>query len=204
MLGRFLGAVVERLDTLSPRSNRCPPRSWFRMASRLKLSCNWPPARAGIRRKLPLSWERSLWLSLHWKTGAIASSCQRKSTRANCSISVGDLRQVVQIRPMFRPELTAIAAEVTLPAYLGRTTPVVKDALRRRDRAGQGKPRALHGHDQSQSRVGHGRWQAANARRRLDCEPNARRSRAMQDRVPLARRIQPRGQGAVHAFHHAL
>ena len=43
-------------------------------------------------------------------------------------VSIGDLRQVVQIRPMFRPELTAIAAEVTLPAYLGRPAPVIKDA----------------------------------------------------------------------------
>ncbi len=44
------------------------------------------------------------------------------------SISIGDFKQVVHIRPMLRPELTAIAAEVTLPAYLGQPHPVTKDA----------------------------------------------------------------------------
>jgi hypothetical protein len=43
------------------------------------------------------------------------------------SVSAGDARQVVRIRPMLRPELTAIVAEVTLPAYLGQPKPIVKD-----------------------------------------------------------------------------
>ncbi len=42
-------------------------------------------------------------------------------------LSIGDARRVVRIRPMLRPELTAIVAEVTLPAYLGQSGPVVKD-----------------------------------------------------------------------------
>jgi hypothetical protein len=42
-------------------------------------------------------------------------------------VTIGDARQVVRIRPMLRPELTSIVAEVTLPAYLGQTHPVVKD-----------------------------------------------------------------------------
>ncbi len=42
-------------------------------------------------------------------------------------VSIGDARQIVRIRPMLRPELTAIVADVTLPAYLGRTRPEVKD-----------------------------------------------------------------------------
>ena len=42
-------------------------------------------------------------------------------------LSIGDARQVVRIRPVLRPELTAIVAEVTLPAYLGQPRPVTKD-----------------------------------------------------------------------------
>jgi hypothetical protein len=43
------------------------------------------------------------------------------------SVSIGDFKQLVRIRPVLRPELTAIAAEVTLPAYLGQPRPVAKD-----------------------------------------------------------------------------
>ncbi len=42
-------------------------------------------------------------------------------------VSIGDARQVVQIRPMLRPELTAIVAEAALPAYLGQPRPLTKD-----------------------------------------------------------------------------
>jgi hypothetical protein len=42
-------------------------------------------------------------------------------------VKIGDASQDVRIRPMLRPELSAIVAEVTLPAYLGRTQPDVKD-----------------------------------------------------------------------------
>ena len=42
-------------------------------------------------------------------------------------VSIGDARQIVRIRPVLRPELTAIVAEVTLPAYLGQPRPVRKD-----------------------------------------------------------------------------
>lgn len=42
-------------------------------------------------------------------------------------VSIGDARQIVRIRPVLRPQLTAIVAEVTLPAYLGQPRPVIKD-----------------------------------------------------------------------------
>jgi hypothetical protein len=43
-------------------------------------------------------------------------------------LAVGDARQRVTIVPTFRPEITGISARVQLPAYLGRETPVMKDA----------------------------------------------------------------------------
>lgn len=46
---------------------------------------------------------------------------------ARLQVSIGDAKQVVRIKPMLRPELTSIVAEVTLPAYLGQPHPVVKD-----------------------------------------------------------------------------
>jgi hypothetical protein len=43
-------------------------------------------------------------------------------------LAVGDARQRVTIVPTFRPDITSISARVQLPAYLGRETPVTKDA----------------------------------------------------------------------------
>jgi hypothetical protein len=43
-------------------------------------------------------------------------------------LAVGDARQRVTIVPTYRPEITGISARVQLPAYLGRETPVMKDA----------------------------------------------------------------------------
>jgi hypothetical protein len=42
-------------------------------------------------------------------------------------VRIGDYRQAVTIRPVLRPELTAIVAEVTLPSYLGQSHPISKD-----------------------------------------------------------------------------
>ncbi len=42
-------------------------------------------------------------------------------------VKIGDARQAVTIRPVLRPELTAIVAEVTLPAYLGQPHPITRD-----------------------------------------------------------------------------
>ncbi len=42
-------------------------------------------------------------------------------------LAVGDARQRVHIEPMFRPEMQAVVAEVTLPEYLQRSKPVVLD-----------------------------------------------------------------------------
>jgi hypothetical protein len=43
-------------------------------------------------------------------------------------LAVGDARQRVTIVPTYRPEITGVSARVQLPAYLGRETPVMKDA----------------------------------------------------------------------------
>ena len=42
-------------------------------------------------------------------------------------VSIGDSRQVVRIKPVLRPELTSIVADLTLPDYLGQPKPVTKD-----------------------------------------------------------------------------
>jgi len=46
---------------------------------------------------------------------------------ARLYVSIGDARQVARIKPVLRPELTAIVADVTLPAYLGQSHPVSMD-----------------------------------------------------------------------------
>ncbi len=42
-------------------------------------------------------------------------------------VSIGDSRQSVKLKPMLRPELTAIVADVALPEYLGHPDPLKKD-----------------------------------------------------------------------------
>jgi hypothetical protein len=49
-------------------------------------------------------------------------------TEAPLRLAVGDARQQVTIVPTFRPEIAGISARVQLPAYLGRETPLTKDA----------------------------------------------------------------------------
>ena len=49
-------------------------------------------------------------------------------TEAPLRLAVGDARQRVTIVPTFRPEIAGISARLQLPAYLGRETPVTKDA----------------------------------------------------------------------------
>jgi hypothetical protein len=46
---------------------------------------------------------------------------------AALQLAVGDWRQRVRIEPMARPELTAVTAHVSLPAYLGLPKPLTKD-----------------------------------------------------------------------------
>lgn len=48
-------------------------------------------------------------------------------TETPLRIRVGDWTQAVRIKPVLRPELTSIAASVSLPRYLGRTQPLNKD-----------------------------------------------------------------------------
>ena len=48
-------------------------------------------------------------------------------TEAPLRLAVGDARQQVKLAPTFRPEITAIAASVQLPEYLGRREPLTKD-----------------------------------------------------------------------------
>src|SRR5581483_7504 len=42
-------------------------------------------------------------------------------------LRVGDFTQRVRLEPTLRPELSSVVANITLPAYLGRTQPVQKD-----------------------------------------------------------------------------
>ena len=43
------------------------------------------------------------------------------------TMSIGDIRETVEITPVPRPELSRLLANITLPDYLERTQPVVKD-----------------------------------------------------------------------------
>ena len=47
--------------------------------------------------------------------------------RSQLNVSIGDIRETVEITPMARPEISQLLANITLPDYLQRSEPVVKD-----------------------------------------------------------------------------
>ena len=49
----------------------------------------------------------------------------KEGSRLN--VSIGDIRETVEITPMARPEISQLLASITLPDYLQRSEPIVKD-----------------------------------------------------------------------------
>ncbi|HEV8071653.1 MAG TPA: hypothetical protein VGP76_28315 [Planctomycetaceae bacterium] len=62
------------------------------------------------------------------RDGSYAFDLPPQITPAALQLAVGDWRQRVRIEPMARPELTAVTAQVSLPAYLGLPKVQTKDA----------------------------------------------------------------------------
>ena len=121
---------------------------------------------------------------------------------AGWTLPIGDWRQRVRIEPTLRPELTSVVAEVALPAYLGRPEPQTEGRPRRGGLAGQGQPDASSRPPPAASWPVAGRRPSSDARgaARSPARPSSRGHR--QARVPLAGRLRPGRQGAVHPGDH--
>ena len=193
-----------RLGTRSPPSNRCPRKSSFPTASlsevtvQLAAGSLWHPPQG--------------WAQLGAQPPVLSSledGCYRFELPGQ--IAEGWLQREYRRCPAGRADQADAASRADGDrrrgdaARLSRAAPPsYQRRARRRDRVGQGKSRAVHGHRQPQAlRRQRGR-PAANARRGRDREPDERRRQPEQDRIPVARRVQPGGQGAAGAHDHAL
>ncbi len=81
----------------------------------------WIPARARaryVRRKLEAEAESA---------GKYAFSIEKPTQEASVRIAVGDARETVEVRPLHRPELEAVEAEIRLPEYLRRRQTLNQD-----------------------------------------------------------------------------
>ncbi|MCI0652797.1 MAG: hypothetical protein L0Z55_13035 [Planctomycetes bacterium] len=93
----------------------------FAVTARLRGESRWRPARGSAR----LGGQRPVEASIGDERYEFA--LPPAIDEATLEVSIGDWRQSVRIEPVQRPELTAVSAEVTLPAYLERTGTIRRD-----------------------------------------------------------------------------
>ena len=94
----------------------------YRFAVKLAEGTAWHPVRAEVRvnGRAPVAATLA--------DGMYEFGLPPEVAPARLEVAVGDAAEVVVVEPMLRPELTAFAASVTLPEYLGRPGVVEKDA----------------------------------------------------------------------------
>lgn len=82
---------------------------------------NWHPTQGTVKigSQLPLTAEL--------KEGRYEFAVPPQIDASRLDLQIGDARQRTRVEPMLRPELTHVAAEIQLPAYLNRTQPLHKD-----------------------------------------------------------------------------
>jgi hypothetical protein len=114
---RYTFVGVERL----PEEIVVPHGEPFQVVVRLAAGSLWHPRQG----RLQLNAQRPVVSPL--EDGRYRFELPGQIAEGRLQLSVGDARQTVQIKPMLRPELTSIVAEVTLPAYLGQPRPLSKD-----------------------------------------------------------------------------
>ena len=114
---RYTFAAVEPL----PAEIVVPHGEPFRVAVRLAADSLWHPRQGRVQ----LEAQQPVLSPL--QDGGYQFELPALITEGRLQVRIGDARQVVRIKPMLRPELTSIVAEVTLPAYLGQPNPLTKD-----------------------------------------------------------------------------
>jgi uncharacterized low-complexity protein len=81
----------------------------------------WRPGQASVR----IRGQKPLAAGLEESRYAFTLPPQLQDSQA--ALAVGDARQKVRVKPMFRPELTGVQADVKLPDYLKRPAPLRQD-----------------------------------------------------------------------------
>jgi hypothetical protein len=93
----------------------------FTLTATLSQSALWRPARGVVQ----LGEQRPVATRL--RAGRYQFALPPQIAPGWLSLRIGDARQRIRVQPTLRPELTAVAADVTLPKYLGQARPVRKD-----------------------------------------------------------------------------
>jgi hypothetical protein len=114
---RYTFAALESL----PAEIVVPHGEPFALAVRLRPGSLWQPHQGRVQ----LEVQRPVLALL--QDGTYRFELPGQIAEGRLRVSIGDARQTVRIKPMLRPELTSVVAEVTLPAYLGQPRPVAKD-----------------------------------------------------------------------------
>ena len=108
--------------TVLPARLVVPHGEPFTIALALQKGALWKPAKGDAR-----IGDRGR-ITAGLKEGAYTFEVPAQLEPVWLSLRIGDARQRVLIDPTLRPELTGVVADVTLPAYLGRTKAERKDA----------------------------------------------------------------------------
>ena len=110
-----------QIEDLSPKLV-VPHGEDFSLTARLKPETAWSPKMASAS----INHQRNEQTSLNDTHYDFLIPGQ--TTPARIDLRIGDVRESLTVQPETRPELTSLEAAITLPAYLQRTTQVIKDA----------------------------------------------------------------------------
>ncbi|MCH2202055.1 MAG: hypothetical protein MK102_08795 [Fuerstiella sp.] len=116
-IDRFTFAQIEKL----PTEIVIPHGEEFQLTARLRKKTQWSPESGKIMLRGQPNIETSQ------KAQAYDFSLPPLITDEALKVRIGDFRETVAVRPVTRPELTAITASVTLPEYLQYTKKQTKD-----------------------------------------------------------------------------
>ena len=113
---RYTFAQIENL----PESIVVPVAEKFSLNATLSPETQWAPKTASAS-----VGEASI--SAPQQNGQYGFQIPPLKQNSKLNVSIGDIRETVEITPMARPEISQLLANITLPDYLQRTEPVVKD-----------------------------------------------------------------------------
>ena len=113
---RYTFAQIENL----PESIVVPVAEKFSLNATLSPETKWSPKTASAS-----VGEASI--SAPQQDGQYGFQIPPLKQNSKLNVSIGDIRETVEITPMARPEISQLLANITLPDYLQRTEPVVKD-----------------------------------------------------------------------------
>ena len=164
----------------------------FRVAVRLAR------ARSGVRRKAEIRVGRQEPITAPLQDDRYEFDLPPQIAAGRLEVRIGDARQTVRLKPLLRPELTSIVAEVSLPEYLGRPEQLKKDVRGGSVSLVKGSRAVLPPRPAASCR--RPGWTAGrrNPSSATIRSPEVLVKDAARGQVPVGGRIRASGQGAVH------